>query len=107
MHTNMLGKSIFCVYNNTVDYEFDWAKSESNFAKHGLWLAEVEAFEWETAIVHEDTRKRYEERRFVATGYVANRLHVMVYCLRSHAVRVISLRRANQREIKRYAEVET
>ena len=35
----------------------------------------------------------------------ASRLHVMVYCLRSDAIRVISLRKANAREVKRYAEL--
>ena len=60
--------------------------------------------EWETAVVHEDTRKQYAEPRFQATGYIGDRLHVMVFCLRADAVRVISLRKANKREGKSYAE---
>lgn len=58
----------------------------------------------ETAVVCEDTRKEYAEQRFEATGYIGDRLHVMVYCLRSDSVRVISLRKANAREVKRYAQ---
>jgi uncharacterized DUF497 family protein len=87
-----------------MNYEFDPAKDESNLDKHGLSLVEVDGFEWETAIVREDTRKQYAEQRFEATGYIGERLHVMVYCLRSDAVRVISLRKANAREVNRYAE---
>ena len=85
-------------------HEFDPAKDESNLDKHGLSLADADGFEWETAVVREDARKQYAEQRFEATGYIGDRLHVMVYCLRPDAVRVISLRRANQREEKRYAE---
>lgn len=85
-------------------YEFDPAKDASNMDKHGLSLAEAGDFEWETAVVHEDTRKRYDEPRFEAKGYIGDRLHVMVFCLRADAVRVISLRKANPREVKSYAE---
>ena len=87
-----------------MDYEFDPAKDDSNLDKHGLSLADAEGFEWETAVVREDTRRQYAEQRFEATGYIGQRLHVMIYCLRSDTVRVISLRKANYREEKRYAE---
>lgn len=87
-----------------MNYEFDPTKDESNLDKHGLSLADAEGFEWETAVVREDTRKQYAEPRFEATGYIGDRLHVMIYCRRSDAVRVISLRKANKREEKRYAE---
>ena len=87
-----------------MDYEFDLTKDNGNLEKHGLSLADAEDFEWETALVHEDTRKQYAEPRFQAAGYIGNRLHVMVFCLRIDAVRVISLRKANPREVKNYAE---
>jgi hypothetical protein len=85
-------------------YEFDPAKNESNLDKHGLLLSDVEDFEWATSIVREDTRKQYPEPRFQVTGYIAERLHVMVFCFRADAVRVISLRKANLKEVKNYAE---
>lgn len=85
-------------------YEFDAAKDARNIDKHGLSLADADGFEWETAVVREDTRKPYAEQRFEAVGYIGLRLHVMVYCLRGDAIRVIGLRRANAREVKRYAE---
>ncbi|MBS0307690.1 MAG: BrnT family toxin [Proteobacteria bacterium] len=87
-----------------MDYEFDPAKDESNLDKHGLSLADAEGFEWETAVVREDARKQYAEQRLEATGLIGDRLHVMVYCLRGDAVRVISLRKANLREVTRYVE---
>jgi len=87
-----------------VNYEFDPAKDESNLDKHGLSLADADGFEWETAVVREDARERYAEPRFEAKGYVGDRLHVMVFCLRAETVRVISLRKANSREVKDYAK---
>lgn len=87
-----------------MEYEFDPAKDESNSDKHGLSLADADGFEWETAVVREDTRRQYAEQRFEATGYIGDRLHVMIYCRRTDVIRVISLRKANKREEKRYAE---
>jgi uncharacterized DUF497 family protein len=45
---------------------------------------------------------KYAEQRLEATGLIGERLHVMIYCLRSDVVRVISLRKANPREVRRY-----
>jgi len=52
----------------------------------------------------EDRRQAYAEPRFEAKGYVGQRLCVMVFCLRESAVRIISLRKANLREVKSYAK---
>lgn len=49
-----------------MNYEFDPAKDASNLDKHGLPLADAEGFEWESAVVHEDTRKQYAEQRLAA-----------------------------------------
>ena len=96
---------LFNVYTiNTSNYEYDTNKNTTNVDKHGVSLSLVECFEWETAVIRVDTRKSYPEQRFEAIGYIENRLHVMVYCLRVDVVRVISLRKANLREEKRYAE---
>ena len=77
---------LFYVYTiNNVNYEFDPAKDESNLDKHGLSLADADGFEWETAVVCEDGRQLYAEPRFEAKGYIRDRLHVMVFCLRADA----------------------
>ena len=51
-----------------MNYDFDPAKDESNLDKHGLSLADADAFEWETAVVCEDERQQYAEPRFEAKG---------------------------------------
>lgn len=72
-------------------------------AKHLTWFETAADFEWETAVVVIDDRHPYTETRFRATGLVAQRLYVLMFCLRETKVRIISLRKANQREVKRYA----
>lgn len=85
-------------------YEHDPEKLALNVAKHGVWFHLAEEFEWETATIEVDSRRSYGETRFKATGYIGLRLHVMIYCLRATAVRIISLRKANTREMARYAK---
>ena len=87
---------------------FDPAKDAVNKAKHGVSLAVAEAFEWGSAEVWPDTRRNYGEARMVALGYIGLRIMSMVFVDRPPEQpterRIISLRKANQREVKRYAE---
>ena len=82
--------------------EFDPAKDRLNRAKHGLSLARAEEFEFATAFRVADTRRDYGEPRVQVYGMLDGRLHVLVVNPRSGVDRVISLRRANKREVNRY-----
>ena len=82
---------------------YDPAKSERNEAERGLSFDLAEEFAWSSALIAEDTREGYEERRYQALGFVGGHLHMPVFTPRDGAVHVISLRRANQRERTRYA----
>jgi len=57
-------------------------------------------------MIAEDLRKEYGERRFQALGFIAGRLHAMVFTPRAGKIHVISLRKASRREMGRY-EAET
>lgn len=81
---------------------FDPAKDEANRAKHRVSLAMAETFIWHTAIVTVDQRLDYGEMRYIATGFVLERLHVLVFTIREDAYRVISLRKTNKRELNNY-----
>lgn len=87
---------------------FDPAKDAANLAKHGLSLLDAVGFEWETAVVWPDERFAYAEARMVALGYIGLRIMVVVFVDRPPELpterRIISLRKANTREVKRYAE---
>ena len=83
---------------------FDPAKNATNIASRGLSFELVEQMEWATALIQEDTRKAYGERRFQVLGFIGERLHAVVFTPRDGKVHVISLRKANSREVKRYAK---
>jgi uncharacterized DUF497 family protein len=89
-----------------VPISFDPAKNERNIAERGISFDLAEEFEWDTALVVEDLRNDYGERRFQALGLIVGRLHALVFTPRAGRVHVISLRKANRREMKRY-EAET
>ena len=83
---------------------FDPAKNAHNLAVRGLSFERAADFEWETASIMEDERGNNPERRFVATGYLDGRLHVLCFTPTGDGIRVISFRKANKREVKRYEE---
>ncbi len=81
---------------------FDPVKDLANQIKHGVPLALAEAFEMDGALVRDDLRFAYGEGRVIATGLIGNRVFVMVYTMRGETMRVISLRKANRREVLKY-----
>ena len=87
---------------------FDPVKDAANVAKHGVSLTEAAGFEWGSAVVWPDTRRDYGEARMVALGYIGLRIMALVFVDRPPEQpterRIISLRKANSREVKRYAE---
>ena len=83
-------------------YEWDEAKRESNREKHGIDFAEAEEFDWESALVIPDARADYGEPRYRAMGYIGRRLYALAFTPKGGTVRILSLRKANQREAKCY-----
>lgn len=81
---------------------FDLAKSERNARERGLPFELVEEFEFETAVIWVDERFAYPEQLLLAIGWIGERLHVVCYTNTPHGIRVISLRKANDREVRRY-----
>ena len=82
----------------------DPAKCERNTADRGLSFELVRAFDWSVALVLEDQRQDYGERRFQALGFIGDRLYMLVFTPRPGAVHVISLRKANKREVTGYEQ---
>ena len=87
-----------------IKIEYDPGKNQRNIKERGLSFDTVKDFEFDTALVWKDDRRDYGEVRYCALGYIGLRIHHIVFTLRADVVRVISLRKANKREIKRYAE---
>jgi uncharacterized DUF497 family protein len=93
----------YCGYNNCVPITFDPSKNQRNIESRGLSFSLADDFEWDTALIVEDIRQEYGERRFQALGLIHDQLHMLVFTPRDGAIHVISLRRANRRERNRYA----
>jgi uncharacterized DUF497 family protein len=84
---------------------WDEAKRRANLKKHGVDFTAAAEFEWDTVVEYEDDTQG--EVRWVATGFIGNRLYVLVYVEMEDVVRVISLRRATKQEIRRYVEAQS
>ncbi len=83
---------------------FDPAKSHRNAIERGLPFTLVEELAWDSALIEHDTRQDYGEPRYRVLGLIGRRLHALVFTPRAGKVHVISLRKANSREVKRYAQ---
>lgn len=84
--------------------EFDPAKDAINQAKHGVSLALASMLEWEDALVWVDERHDYGELRMIALAPETNILYYVAFVDRGNSRRIISLRRANRREVKHYVQ---
>ena len=83
---------------------FDPAKNARNIQERGLPFSMVENFDWQHAVIMEDTRQDYGERHFRAFGRIEDRLFAVVFTPRHDALHIISFRKANKREEKRYGQ---
>ena len=86
---------------------FEWAakKAAQNAAKHGVpfeYAARV--FLDAQRLDSEDTRRDYREERRITMGKIEGRVFVVAYTRRGEVIRLISARKANEREQKQYDE---
>ncbi len=84
--------------------EFDSAKDVANQTKHGVSLSVAGELDWEAALVWIDDRFEYSEMRMIALAPKTEILYYVAFVDCGEARRVISLRRANRREVKHYVE---
>ena len=84
--------------------EFDDSKDEANQDKHGLSLAFAVELDWENSLVWVDARKEYGEVRMIALAPSTGILYYVAFVDRNEVRRIISLRRANRREVKHYVK---
>jgi uncharacterized DUF497 family protein len=87
-----------------VEFEFDPGKDATNLSKHGLSLAAAAELSWDAALVWIDDRAYYGEVRMVALAPIEDILFFVAFVDREPARRIISLRRANRREVSHYVK---
>jgi hypothetical protein len=87
-----------------VRIEFDPAKNSANERKHGVSLALAEDLDWDAALVWIDDRFENDEWRMIALAPKTGILYYVAFVDRGEVRRIISLRRANRREVKYYVQ---
>lgn len=87
-----------------MDITFYPAKDELNVASHGVSLELAAELDWSEVMARVDTRRDYREVREVGFGVIKGRLYCVVFTQRGNSMRVISMRKANRREIRSYVE---
>jgi len=90
-----------------MEIEYDPKKNDRNIRQRGLSFDRVAEFDFSTAVVFRDSRRDYSEDRYVALGFLADRLHVLCFTPIAEGIRVISFRKANSRERARYGKSQT
>lgn len=84
------------------ELEWDEEKRPANLLKHGLDFADARHLDWDAATFVDDRRFNYPEPRFWAFGTWNKRLYMVAFCVRGNKVRMISFRKANPKEVRRY-----
>lgn len=83
---------------------YDSAKNQRNVRDRGLSFDSAAEFDFEDALYAVDERQDYGETRYIAVGMLGVRLHVLCFAETPDGIRVISFRKANTREVNRYAQ---
>lgn len=84
------------------EFEWDENKRQSNIEKHGIDFADLGTLFTNPVVQREDNRSDYGETRIVWLGKVNEVVLYVVCTWRGSVCRIISARRANQRERKKY-----
>lgn len=85
-----------------IRFAFDPAKDRVNLANHGVSLSLAEHLDWDVALSWVDRRFGYEELRMIALVPRERVLYYVAFVERGEVCRIISLRKANRREVKHY-----
>jgi uncharacterized DUF497 family protein len=100
----MLDAWNYCGYDKGVKVEFDPEKRERTLSERGLDFEDAsKVFDGKHKTILDD-RKDYGEERFITIGYVLGRMVVLVWTLRKSIRRIISMRKANDREQEAYKD---
>ena len=86
-----------------IEFQWDPAKAASNLQKHGV------SFDYAARVFLDqrrqdgmDRRHTYGEERRITIGSIEGRVYVVAYTRRRAAIRLISARKANDRETQKY-----
>lgn len=100
----MLDSPLNCIYKRPYTHEMilEWnpLKAARNRTRHGLDFADAGIVCEGETLTFEDDRYDYGEPRFITFGWLRSRLVVIAHTPCGDANRIISMRKANEREQK-------
>ncbi len=82
-------------------FEFDKRKSQSNLKKHGIDFVQAQLL-WLDPDLIEIPAKTTDESRYLMIGRIGDRHWSAVVTYRSENIRIISVRRSRDEEVKLY-----
>ena len=83
--------------------EFDETKRAETIKARGLDMARAASVFGGATLTVEDDRQDYGEVRFITVGFLNGEMVVLVWTPRDDAYRIISMRKANERERRLYS----
>ena len=91
---------------SNITFEWDASKASINKKKHGISFDEAKTvfFDENAKVIH-DPEHSNDEERFIILGLSVNvRMLVVIHCYRKndHIIRIISARKATQKETMQY-----
>ena len=87
-----------------MNFDWDTDKNQFNILKHGIDFHDTVEIFIHPMVIKEDTRKNYGERRWISIGRLKDITVVVVFTVRINTIRIISARKANLKERKKYYE---
>ena len=86
-----------------MEISFDPVKRETRLRERGLDFADADALFAPPSITFDDDRFVYGEPRFITYGMLRERLVMIAWTPTDAGIRVISMRKCNEREQARFA----
>ena len=99
-----LAVDTFSIYTSGVPFDWDETKRGATLATRGLDFADAPIVLDGVCVTFEDARRDYGEPRFITLGELVGRVVVVAWTQRNDVVRIISMRKANDREKRLYRE---
>jgi uncharacterized DUF497 family protein len=84
-----------------MDFEFDPRKSDANLTKHGIDFVGAQTL-WDDPDLMEIPARTVDEPRYLVIGRIADTHWSGIITYREGRIRIISVRRARQEEIRLY-----
>jgi uncharacterized DUF497 family protein len=87
-----------------MEITFDPGKDAIDLQKHGVSLADAMRRDCDGMLTRPDTRRDYGEERYLDVALLGDRLYSVVFPPRDETLRIISLRKASDREMDAYEQ---